>query len=91
MAKKKFDWGAFKLNPDACVHCKTKNEAEQFVKLMLQHNIIIYTDVKADNLLKKYEVYKENTVYYSDGCYDSIQYANKEGHQIMMFDKYDFS
>lgn len=88
MSKKEFDWDAFKQDENACVHCKTRQEAEQFVNLMLQHYLI--NTERADNLLIRYGKHTTNTVYYSDGCYDHIEYANHCGHPIMMFDKYDF-
>lgn len=86
--KKKFDWDSFKQNGDACVHCKTKTEARQFLQLMFAHDMI--NEINYDNLIRMYDVHKENTVYYSDKCYDSIKYANNCGHPIMMFNKYDF-
>lgn len=88
MSKKEFDWDAFKQDANACVHCKTKKEAEQFVNLMLQHHLI--NTKRANDLSLKYGKYTTLTVYYSDGCFDSIEYANSCGNPIMMFDKYDF-
>ena len=86
--KKKFDLESFKQNKDACVHCKTENEAKQFLQFMVEHNIISYA--RSKELMNRYSKYKEKTVYYSDGCFDNIRYANHCGHPIMMFDKYDF-
>lgn len=89
MVKKPFDWNAFESNEDACVHCKTEEEATRFTRLMSEHGIV--DAVRASTLFLKYGKHKENTVYYSDGCYGSRFYANISGHPISMFDKYDFS
>lgn len=90
--KKKFDWKKFKGNGRMCVHCKTKNEAKQFCKLMDAHGMRWIGESNTSYLREtNYDSYRKNTCYYGSGQYGNLTSANKYGDEIYMFSAFDFS
>lgn len=83
----KFDWKKFKGNGKMCVHCKTKDEAERFCKMMDEHGMKWCTGssfLKCNN----YSIRLNETVYFGDGKYGDRKYAGEHHCSIFEFSDY---
>ena len=90
--KEKFDWNLFKGNGNIAVNCQTEEEANQFMKLMHEHEMTwstgdSYLDINAGFY---YTNYKERTCFHGNGKYGGLDYANKSKCIILKFSMLDF-
>ena len=82
-----FDFGTWK-GKDVCMHCKTKEEAEDFCKVMDAAGLRWSS---GPSYLKSscFDFYEEQTCYYfNEGTYDSIVRAKDEGYTILEWSEY---
>ena len=94
--KKKFDWDYFlDKSEKKVVHCETKQEAEEFCRMMHEHgltwlNIRSNPYVLDDGTIKSH--YHDRPLCYSNmGTYDYIGFYNIQGSLILRFSAYDFT
>ena len=69
---------------DVCIHCSTKEESDRFCEIMDLYKIKPIDSTKYTNT-KWYNVYEEDTVYYNDGTYCDVYYAEKNRSIIFDF------
>lgn len=76
--KREFDLDRFKnTENNICVHCKTKEEAENFCKQMDEHGMKWWNGERyLGNIF--WNTCKEQTVYYNTGTYGHISYVQAE-------------
>lgn len=82
-----FDFNAWK-DKNVCMHCKTKEEAEDFCKVM---DVAGLRWSSGPSYLKSscFDFYKEQTCYYfNEGTYDSTVRAKDDGHTILEWSDY---
>ena len=85
--KTKFDFEIFKkLN--VAVHCKTKEEAEDFCKKMHEHGM--KWNGSGDSFLEitRYHVFQKETCYSGTGCYCPYDYYKENEYTILEWSDY---
>lgn len=85
--KKEFNWNDFKTFDNTVIHCKTKEEAEDFCKQMDLHGLcwIDNTSYLADT---QWDCLKENTCYNSRGSYSDKKYYEDNYYTILEWSDY---
>ena len=92
---KEFDWENFK-EEDVAVHCKTEDEAKNFLKLCSDNNIKWRTNNEA-TIKTNFNEYKSNTTYEYGNCkdvpvglcYESIDYYSEQNtYAILEWENY---
>lgn len=82
-----FDFGAWK-DKDACMHCKTEEEAGDFRKVMNKAGLR-WSSGSSYLLWSCFEPYGEQTCYcFNKGTYESAEYAKNRGDQILEWSEY---
>lgn len=82
-----FDFDVWK-GKDVCMHCKTRNEAENF-RCEMDKAGLRWTN--GDSYLETscFNPFRDRTCYYfNEGKYDSTVYAKNEGHTILEWSEY---
>lgn len=86
---KKFNWEEFKdKDNNIAVHCKTREEAEDFCKKMHEHGMKWISGRTYIQSMTHYNVYKEKTCYANDGMYSSYDFFKEEKYQILEWSNY---
>lgn len=83
---KQFDWEKFK-NENIAVHCKTKEEAEDFCNQMHKHGMK-WSSGRDYSKNTCFNVFYNKTCYYGDGEYSGLEYAKKKGREILEWSDY---
>lgn len=82
-----FDFGAWK-GKKVCMHCKTRQEAEDFCREMDKAGLI-WSSGNSYLSWSCFDPYKEQTCYcFNKGTYDSTVYAKDKGYQILEWSDY---
>ena len=82
-----FDFSAWK-DKNVCMHCKTRNEAEDFCNEMHKAGLT-WSSGNSYLSWSCFEPYKEQTCYcFNKGTYDSTVYAKDKGYQILEWSDY---
>lgn len=82
-----FDFDAWK-GTDVCMHCKTREEAEDFCHEMDRAGLR-WSSGRSYLPRNYFEPYEEQTCYYfNEGTYDSAEYAKNRGDQILEWSDY---
>lgn len=82
-----FDFYARK-GKDVCIHCKTKEEAEDFCKVMDKAGLR-WSSGESYLEMSCFDDYKEQTCYcFNRGTYNSTVYAKDKGYQILEWSDY---
>lgn len=82
-----FDFGAWK-GKKVCMHCKTRQEAEDFCREMDKAGLV-WSSGNSYLSWSCFDPYKEQTCYcFNKGTYDSTVYAKDKGYQILEWSDY---
>lgn len=82
-----FDFGAWK-GKKVCMHCKTRQEAEDFCREMEKAGLT-WSSGNSYLSWSCFDPYKEQTCYcFNKGTYDSTVYAKDKGYQILEWSDY---
>lgn len=82
-----FDFGAWK-GKKVCMHCKTRQEAEDFCREMNKAGLS-WSSGNSYLSWSCFDPYKEQTCYcFNKGTYDSTVYAKDKGYQILEWSDY---
>ena len=82
-----FDFGAWK-GKDVCMHCKTREEAEDFCNEMHKAGLTWHSGTSY-LLRNHFGPYEEQTCYcFNKGKYDNTLHAKDEGYTILEWSKY---
>lgn len=82
-----FDFGAWK-DKNVCMHCKTRQEAEDFCREMEKAGLT-WSSGNSYLSWSCFDPYKEQTCYcFNKGTYDSTVYAKDKGYQILEWSDY---
>lgn len=82
-----FDFGAWKYK-NVCMHCKTREEAEDFCNEMHKAGLT-WSSGRSYLSGNRFESHEEQTCYYfNEGKYDSTVYAKNEGYTILEWSEY---
>ena len=85
---KEFNWSEFKdTNNIIAVHCKTKEEAEDFCKKMHEQGIK-WRNGTTYLGRTKFDSYFDQMCYYGDGGYSRLKYAKEKGYEILEWSDY---
>ena len=85
---KEFNWSEFKdTNNIIAVHCKTKEEAEDFCKKMHEHGMKWNSETTYLGCTK-FDSYFDQMCYYGDGEYSRLKYAKEKGYIILEWSDY---
>lgn len=85
---KEFNWSEFKdTNNIIAVHCKTKEEAEDFCKKMHEQGMK-WNDGKTYLGHTNFDSYFDQMCYYGDGEYSRLKYAKEKGYEILEWSDY---
>lgn len=85
---KEFNWSEFKdKNNIIAVHCKTKEEAEDFCKKMHEQGMK-WNDGKTYLGHTNFDSYFDQMCYYGDGKYSGLKYAKEKGYEILEWSDY---
>lgn len=85
--KKDFNWEEFIANNNIAVNCKTEEEARDFCKKMHEHGLGWRGGESFLDEIK-WNIFKENTVYFSKGTYRDLNYAFSHKKLILNWSDY---
>jgi hypothetical protein len=82
-----FNWEQFKNNEKVCIHCRTKDEAKRFSKMMDKYRMGWY-NLDSYLIRAAFIKYGNKTCYTSRGQYGTESYWKKLGYKILEFSNY---
>lgn len=85
--KKEFDWEKFIKNQNIAVHCATEKEAENFCNQMDKRGLKWFSGRSYLEEIN-WNIYEENTVYYSEGTFGNINHAKNSNDKILIWSDY---